>query len=157
MQDSDSLEQLDNVARRLRIRVVGWLTTGGGRDHPAANRIVAVPDLFELVVRLQLEPDLPAPYRARLLAAVVYVVASDEFLPEAVSGIPGWVDDLVVLAAVVRHGMTVLGADAVERHWGGSGELGTLVVDVASRARELLGEDIAARLRPWLGGSTARA
>jgi uncharacterized membrane protein YkvA (DUF1232 family) len=157
VQDGDILEQLDLVARRLRIRVMGWLASERGRDHPAADRIAAVPDLFELVVRLQLEPNLSAPYRARLLAAVVYVVASDDFLPEAAPGVTAWVDDLVILAAVVRHGMTVLGVDMVRRHWGGSGEIDVLVADVASRARELLGDELAARLRPWMGGSAARA
>ncbi len=157
MQDGDILEQLDLVTRRLRIRVMGWLASEGGRHHPAAERIAAVPDLFELVIRLQLEPNLSAPYRARLLAAVVYVVASDDFLPEAVAGVPGWVDDLVILAAVVRHGITVLGADVIRQHWRGSGEIDALVTDVASRARDLLGEELATRLRPWMSGPAARA
>jgi len=157
VQDGDILEQLDLVVRRLRIRVMGWLTSEQGRHHPAAERIAAVPDLFELVIRLQLEPDLSAPYRARLLAAVVYVVASDDFLPEAAPGIPGWVDDLVILAAVVRHGITVLGVETVRRHWTGSGDIEAIVGDVASRARGLLGEELAARLRQWTGGSVARA
>jgi uncharacterized membrane protein YkvA (DUF1232 family) len=136
---------------RLRGRVVGALERRGGRvGRGAADALMLVPDVFMLLVRLALDPKVPAPTRGLIGGAIAYFVLPFDFLPEALVGGFGYMDDLVLAAAVLTQ---ALGPDLEPRarlYWSGREELRRVLGDVVGAAQSLLGESLYGRLERLL-------
>lgn len=131
----------------LRQRVVTAVERRGGRLGRGLGRyLLLVPDVFMLVVRLALDPEVPAATRRLLGGVVLYFVVPFDLLPEAVTGVGGYLDDLVLASAALAH---ALGPELEARarlHWSGEEELRAVLSDVARSARALLGGSLYERL-----------
>jgi uncharacterized membrane protein YkvA (DUF1232 family) len=136
---------------RLRGRVVGALERRGGRiGRGAADALMVVPDVFMLLVRLALDPKVPAATRGLIGGALAYFVLPFDLLPEALVGGLGFLDDLVLAAAVLTQ---ALGPDlepVAQRYWSGRQELRQVLRDVVGAAQSLLGESLFGRLERLL-------
>ena len=136
---------------RLRGRVVGALERRGGRlGRGAADALMVVPDVFMLLVRLTLDPRVPASTRGLIGGALAYFILPFDLLPEALVGGLGFVDDLVLAAAVLTQ---ALGPDlepVASRYWSGRQELRQVLRDVVGAAQSLLGESLFGRLERLL-------
>ncbi len=104
---------------RVRTRVVEHPpgTSSGLRDL-----ILLLPDLTVLLVRLLRDERVPK--RAKLLAliGVGYVLSPVDLLPALILGPVGWVDDLVVVAAMLSRMLNHVHPDVVRYHWSGQGD-----------------------------------
>lgn len=133
---------------RLRRRA---LETAAGRGRrlgrPVIEALLLVPDIFVLLVRLLLDPEVPARSRALIGGALAYFLLPVDLLPEALVGFGGFVDDLVIAAAVLSQAL----GDGLEpfaaRYWSGDRKLREVLRDIAASASVLLGRDLYARLR----------
>ncbi len=137
---------------RLRERVVQTVERKGGKlSSGAVKALLLVPDIFMLLVRLTLDKDVPGPTRALIGGALAYFILPMDLLPEAIIGGAGYLDDLVLAAAVLSQ---VFGGDLerhAHRHWSGSEELHTVLHDLTVTANSLLGENLYGRLKKVLG------
>ena len=136
---------------RLRGRIVSALEKRGGRvGRGAADALMVVPDVFMLLVRLALDPQVPAATRGLIGGALAYFVLPFDLLPEALVGGLGFMDDLVLAAAVLTQ---ALGPDLeprARRYWSGRHELREVLQDVVGAAQSLLGENLYGRLQRLL-------
>lgn len=136
---------------RLRRRIEGAVERRGGRMGPTfARYLLLAPDLFMLLARLTLDPQVPAATRRLLGGALLYVVVPFDLLPEALTGVGGYIDDLVLASAVLAQ---ALGPELEARarlHWSGDDDLRAVLSDVARSARTLLGGGLYDRLRAAL-------
>ena len=136
---------------RLRQRMLTAIERRGGRLAPTAVRaLLLVPDVFMLLVRLALDKQVPASARAMIGGALAYFILPVDLLPEAFAGAGGFVDDLVLAAAVLTH---TFGGDLepyARKHWSGAEELRKVLTDVAEAAEGLLGANLYERLRKLL-------
>lgn len=136
---------------RLRQRVTGAIekrSWGGGRV--VAEVLLLAPDLFVLLLRLALDSRVPADSRRFILGALVYFVTPVDLLPEALLGAGGYLDDVVLVVAVLS---VALGSDLdplAESHWSGSRRLRLVLRDVSHGADQLLGESLFRRLQRLL-------
>jgi len=132
---------------RLRGRVVAAIEKRGGRlGRGAVDALLVVPDLFMLLVRLALDPQVPASTRGLIGGALAYFVLPFDLLPEALVGGLGFMDDVVLAAAVLTQ---ALGPDLeprARRYWSGRHELREVLRDVIGAAQSLLGENLVGRL-----------
>jgi uncharacterized membrane protein YkvA (DUF1232 family) len=137
---------------RLRERVVHTVERKGGKlPKTAVNALLLVPDVFMLLVRLALDKEVPGPTRALIGGVLAYFILPTDLLPEAIIGGAGYLDDLVLAAAVLSQ---AFGGDLeryARRHWSGSEELRVVLHDLTTTASSLLGENIYARLKKLLG------
>jgi uncharacterized membrane protein YkvA (DUF1232 family) len=137
---------------RLRERMVHTVERKGGKlSSGAVKALLLVPDVFMLLVRLALDKDVPGPTRALIGGALAYFILPTDLLPEALIGGAGYLEDLVLAAAVLSQ---VFGGDLeryARRHWSGSEELRTVLHDLTVTANSLLGENLYARLKKVLG------
>lgn len=136
---------------RLRGRVVSAIEKRGGRlGRGAADLLLLVPDVFMLLVRLALDPQVPASTRGLIGGAIAYFILPFDLLPEALVGGLGFTDDLVLAAAVLTQALGPELEPQARRHWSGRQELRGVLEDTVGAAQSLLGENLVARLERLL-------
>jgi len=136
---------------RLRERFLDACGLGeGSRTWP--QTLLLAPDLFVLMVRLFLDRELPKASRQLIGGALLYFLIPVDLMPEMVLGVGGFLDDVVVAAAVLSHVFSDPVAPFAERHWSGSSDLRRVLSDTIATARSLLGQDLYRRLARVLRG-----
>ena len=143
-------EQLTRFYDRLRRRIAEPLA--GKIGTPLADTLLLAPDLFVLLVRLFTDRGVPGPSRSLVGGALVYFLLPADLLPEVLLGAGGYLDDVVLAAAVVTHVFSNELRPFVERHWSGRGNVHDALQD-AVRAGEAL---LPARLYDRLARVLAR-
>jgi uncharacterized membrane protein YkvA (DUF1232 family) len=121
------------------------LTPGGNGVQArrlAKDAVLLVPNFAKLVARLLADPRVPRRSKIALGMAAAYVVSPIDLLPEFIPVI-GWLDDLLILTYVLDRVIERAGAELVEEHWDGPGDLLGLIRDVLG----LAGNVIPKRLR----------
>ena len=136
---------------RLRGRIVAAIEKRGGRvGRGAADALLLVPDVFMLLVRLAMDPQVPASTRGLIGGALAYFVLPFDFLPEGLIGGFGYMDDLVLAAAVLTHALGPELEPRAQQYWSGRQELRQVLQDVITTAQSLLGENLFGRLQRLL-------
>lgn len=141
---------------RLRERIIGTLEKrldkrGGRLTEGAVRALLLVPDVFILLVRLTLDKNVPGSTRAMIGGALAYFVLPADLLPEMLLGGAGYLDDLVLAAAVLSQ---AFGGDLepyARKHWSGAEDLRVVLKDVSETAQSLLGEKLYDRLKRVMG------
>lgn len=120
---------------------------GKGKLAPAAvEALLLVPDVFILLARLALDPEVPAPARTLIGGALLYFVTPIDLMPEAVLGPVGFLDDVVLASAVLSQALGGELEPFARKHWNGDKELRQVLHDIAHSAQHLLGGDLHGRL-----------
>jgi uncharacterized membrane protein YkvA (DUF1232 family) len=140
---------------RLREKILQTIERRAGRPgakltEDAVRALLLVPDVFILLVRLTLDKDVPGSARAMIGGALAYFILPFDLLPEAILGPIGYLDDLVLAAAVLAQ---AFGGDLepyARKHWSGSEDLRVVLQDITGTAQSLLGEKVYDRLRRLL-------
>jgi uncharacterized membrane protein YkvA (DUF1232 family) len=97
--------------------VVGVLLVSGRRV--AAKQLARLlPDLAALLRGLMRDPRVPRGSKILLAVAIVWVVSPIDLLPEFLPVI-GPLDDVIVVALVLRHVVKRAGEEVVAEHWRG--------------------------------------
>lgn len=136
---------------RLRERIVEKVEGRGGRLAEGTVRaLLLVPDVFMLLVRLSLDKQVPAQARMLIGGALAYFVLPMDLLPEALVGVGGYVDDLVLATAVLAQAFSGELEPYARKHWSGSEDLRVVLADVTYAAENLLGAKLYGRLKRLL-------
>ena len=113
---------------------------------PVVEALLLAPDVFILLVRLTLDREVPPRARALIGGALAYFVLPTDLFPEAVVGSVGFLDDIVVAAAVLSQ---ALGGDLepyARKYWNGDQELRQTLHEITRSAGALLGKNLYGRL-----------
>jgi uncharacterized membrane protein YkvA (DUF1232 family) len=78
-----------------------------------------LPDVLRLISRLARDGSLPRGVRWRLWLLLGYLVSPIDIIPDFIPVI-GYLDDLIIVALVLRSVMRASGVDAVRAHWPGT-------------------------------------
>ena len=141
--------------RRFRAKILAWSRSKTGRENKWMEYLLAGPDLFHLLCALTMDRSVPGKLKARLVLVIGYFISPLDFLPEAILGPVGYVDDLA-LAAFVLNQLVNKGHEAlVRRHWAGDGDVLELIQKIAGSADEMVGSGLWTRLQNWLGDEGA--
>ena len=85
----------------------------------ARDAIRTIPDVVRLVRRIAADRSLPGGVRVRLWLLLAYLAFPIDLVPDLIPGI-GYLDDVVIVAAVLRSVVRRAGPEAVRRHWPGT-------------------------------------
>jgi uncharacterized membrane protein YkvA (DUF1232 family) len=85
----------------------------------ARDAIRMIPDILRLARRIAADRSLPHGVRVRLWLLLAYLAFPIDLVPDVIPGL-GYVDDVVIIAAVLRSVVRRAGPDAVRRHWPGT-------------------------------------
>ncbi len=147
---SGLLSFYDRVREKVLHTVEGKGGRGGKVGEGALKALLLVPDVFILLARLTLDKNVPASTRAMIGGALAYFVLPVDLLPEALLGGAGFMDDLVLAAAVLSQ---AFGGDLephARKHWSGPEDIRVVLRDVTESAQALLGQNLYGRLRSLL-------
>lgn len=136
---------------RMRYRVTSFADRRTGKPGRGMVEVLLLaPDLFILLLRLVLDDRVPAAARRLILGAIVYFVTPVDLLPEIFLGPAGFLEDVVLAAAVLS---VALGPDLeaiAEGYWNGSQRLRVILRDVSDVAYNVLGHNLYQRLQRLL-------
>lgn len=147
----------EDFYKRLRQRIRRWLAGPEGKSAQWAEIVMFGPDLFHLVVKLALDPQVTLANRARLAATVGYFMSPIDIIPELLTGPLGFLDDIALAAYVLHRLINTSDKEIVLRHWAGEGDLLKVLKQILASANDMLGAFVAARIqrlaRFWPRGS----
>ena len=123
---------------------------GAKMTEGAVRALLLVPDVFILLVRLALDKQVPGSTRALIGGAIAYFILPVDLLPEALLGPAGYLDDLVLAAAVLAQAFGGELEPYARKHWSGSEDLRVVLQDITETAQSLLGQNLYDRLRKLL-------
>ena len=110
-----------------------------------ANYILLVPDFFYLLVRLTLDDRIPAIDKAKFAGVIAYFFSPIDFLPEALLGPVGYLDDLVLACYVLNlyiNQQDETGKAVVQELWPGDQDVLNTIQSVLQKADEWLGSGL---------------
>jgi uncharacterized membrane protein YkvA (DUF1232 family) len=135
----------------LRERVLHTIEQRAGKlPGDAVRMLLLVPDVFILLVRLTLDKNVPGSTRAMIGGALAYFILPFDLLPEAILGPVGYMDDLVLAAAVLSQAFGGELEPYARKHWSGEEDLRVVLRDITQAARSLLGHNLYERLKKLL-------
>jgi uncharacterized membrane protein YkvA (DUF1232 family) len=140
----------DRLRQQVLKAVEGRTSRSGKLTEKAIKALLLVPDIFILLVRLLLDKEVPGSARAMIGGALAYFLLPFDVLPEALLGPAGYLDDLVLAAAVLAQ---AFGGDLepyARKHWNGPEDLRVVLRDLTETAQSLLGTNVYERLKKIL-------
>jgi uncharacterized membrane protein YkvA (DUF1232 family) len=133
---------------RLRERILHAVEKRGGKmTEGAAKTLLLVPDVFILLLRLTLDKEVPGSTRAMIGGALAYFVFPADLFPEMLLGAAGYMDDLVLAAAVLAQAFSGDLEPYARKHWSGPEDLRVVLRDITETAQSLLGQNVYDRLK----------
>src|SRR6185295_9719774 len=137
---------------RLREKILHAIEKREGRrgaklTEGAVRALLLVPDVFILLVRLALDKKVPGSTRALIGGTLAFFILPVDLLPEALLGGAGYLDDLVLAAAVLAQAFGGELEPYARKHWSGSEDLRVVLQDISEAAQSLLGQNLYDRLR----------
>lgn len=137
----------DDFYQKLRTKIDAWASEKFGEKGKYAEWVLLAPDMFHLLTKLVLDPEVPAKHKAILGGAIAYFISPIDLMPEAFLGPVGYADD-VGLAAFAIHGIiNEVGPEVVRRHWAGKEDILDVVRGIVRKADDLLGSGLVGRLK----------
>jgi uncharacterized membrane protein YkvA (DUF1232 family) len=127
---------------RLRERIREWAAKKGPKRAKTVEYVMAVPDVFVLLLRLIGSPSVAKRSKLMLAAVVAYIVFPFDLMPEGLLGPGAFIEDLVLAVYAITRIIDERGADFVRRHWSGDQDILELVTAVSSGAQKILNRKI---------------
>ena len=110
---------------------VAWLVASGRRADARALATF-IPDCIVLVSRLAREPRVPRRRKMLLLALVGYLSLPFDLVPDFIP-VAGQLDDVIIVALVLRHFVAAGGEPLIRELWPGPERSLGLVLSLAQR------------------------
>ncbi len=121
-------------------------------SHPAVQKaIAAVPNLVKLGYRLLKDPRVPVKQRAFVGAALAYMVAPVDVIPDFIPFL-GRADDLLILAFALNSMFEAAGEAIVHEHWDGTGDVLEIVSGVIEWGASLVPWPVRRAVKRFLRG-----
>jgi uncharacterized membrane protein YkvA (DUF1232 family) len=141
--DSDKKQQ--DFYLQLRDKVKNWFEKNGSEKQAYANYILLVPDFFYLLVMLTLDDRIPAIDKAKFAGVIAYFFSPIDFLPEALLGPVGYLDDLMLACFVLNlyiNQQDEAGKEIVKELWPGEEDVLSTIQSILQKADEWIGSGL---------------
>jgi uncharacterized membrane protein YkvA (DUF1232 family) len=129
---------------RLRQIIAGY--TG-----PHAEYILLAPDLAVLLSRLMLDKRVDSRHKVYVGAALAYVMSPVDLIPERTIGVPGYLDDVAVMVAVLNILLNETDERILLEHWSGREDLLAMVRRFLGEADQMIGKGRLQQILEMLG------
>jgi len=101
--------------------------------------LLLAPDLFVLLVRLIKDQRVEVQAKAVLVATVLYFMTPLDFIPEALIGPMGFLDDVVLAVFALKKIIGDVDESILREHWNGKENILHVIQDVIEKADDLVG------------------
>ena len=128
--------------QNLRNTMKNWLLSEEGKKTEWADYLMLAPDLFHLLCKLAIDPDVPTADKAKLGAAVVYFIFPVDLIPEALVGPLGYADDIAVAAWVLNTLLNRIDQEIILKHWAGEVPILELIQNIVAQGDKMIGSGL---------------
>jgi uncharacterized membrane protein YkvA (DUF1232 family) len=139
-----------NFYLKLRDKISEWFEKNADQKPEYAKYILLVPDFFYLLVRLTLDDRIPAIDKAKFAGVIAYFFSPIDFLPEALLGPVGYLDDLVLACYVLNlyiNQQNAAGKEVVKDLWPGDQDVLNTIQSVMQKADEWIGSGLLKKIK----------
>lgn len=140
-------EQQKDFYQKLRLDIKNWLEVTEGRQNKWAEYILLAPDLFHLLVKLSVDPEVPASKKVKLAGIIAYFISPLDFLPEVLLGPVGYLDDIALTAYVLNDMLNEVNPKIVQRNWAGDRDVLLLIKTIIANANNFVGSGVYKKLK----------
>src|SRR4051794_24340030 len=132
---------------RIRTRIHSYVGRNGTVLGKTAEYLLLVPDVFILLVRLLLDSRVTSKDKILLGSAVTYYVFPFDFIPEALVGPIGYLDDLVFGVYVLNRMLGNVDASVLREHWPGDTDVLESIQRVLNAADSLVSTNVLSKFK----------
>jgi uncharacterized membrane protein YkvA (DUF1232 family) len=133
--------------QRLRAQVRVWAGTDKGSSHRWTEYLLFAPDLFHLMWKLSVDPDVSGKDKIKLAAAIAYFISPIDLIPEAIVGPIGYLDDIVLAAHVLNGIVNHTDPEVLRRHWCGDDDVLDVIRRILATADNMVGSGVWKKLK----------
>ena len=144
-------EQKKDFYQKLRANIKKWLDEKKTNDNRWAEYILLAPDLFHLLTKLTLDPDVPASKKVKLAGIIAYFISPLDFLPEMLLGPIGYLDDIALTAYVLNDILNEVDPKIIQRNWAGDRDILPLIKTIIANANNMVGGGIWKKIKRTFG------
>ena len=137
--------------QRLRAQVREWAGTDKGRSNRWTEYLLFAPDLFHLMWKLSVDPDVAGKDKIKLAAAIAYFISPIDLIPEAIVGPIGFVDDIALAAYVLNGMVNHTDPEVLRRHWAGENDVLDVIRQILAAADRMVGSGVWKKLKKLAG------
>ena len=145
-----TVDQQTDFYKKLRSQIDKWAESKHAKRYRWAKYILIAPDLFHLLTRLSIDPEVPVQHKAKVVAALAYFIMPFDLLPELLVGPIGFVDDIALASYVINGIVNNVDPEIVRRHWAGKSDILILVKEVLATADKMIGKGLWHKVRQVL-------
>lgn len=132
----------ENFYIKVRKNINSWLNDKANLDYKWKEYLLAVPDIFYLLVKLMQDPDVPKSKKIKLVTAIAYFISPIDILPEAILGPIGYLDDLGIAAYVLNDLLNTIDPQIIKRNWIGDVDILILIKKILINIDKIIGKGI---------------
>lgn len=131
-----SYEEQQDFYDKLRARLVRFTQSKKGKNSRFIGILLFVPDLFHLLVKAMFDKNINAKNKMLIGAGIAYFMLPLDFMPEAIFGFGGFVDDIVIATFVINTLINQLGIENMEKHWSGDAKLLAVLQKISAKTEQ---------------------
>lgn len=135
-------EQKKDFYQKLRTDIKKWLDERNATDNKWTEYILLAPDLFHLLTKLALDPDVPASKKVKIAGIIAYFISPLDFLPELLLGPVGYLDDIALTAYILNDIINEVDPKIIQRNWAGEKDILVLVKTIIANANNMIGSGL---------------
>lgn len=139
--------QNSDFYQKLRKDIRKWVKSKTGKNNKWAEYLLLAPDLFHLLCKLTIDKNVPIKEKAKLAFTIAYFVSPIDFVPEAIVGPAGYVDDIALAAYVLNSIINKTSAKVVTKHWAGDKNVLVVIKEILKVADEMVGSGLWRKLK----------
>ena len=144
-------EQKKDFYQKLIADIKKWLEEKTASKNTWTEYIMLAPDLFHLLTKLSLDPDVPASKKVKIAGIIAYFISPLDFLPEMLLGPVGYLDDIAVTAYILNDIINEVDPKIIQRNWAGEKDILVLVKTIIANANNIIGSGLLKKLRKTFG------
>lgn len=133
--------------QKIRTRINEWIRTKSNRENRWSEYILLAPDLFHLICKLIIDPEVPSSKKMKIAALIAYFISPVDFIPEGLIGPLGYLDDIALTAYLLNDLINEVNPQVVRRHWAGDKDVLILVKTILLNADKMLGSRLWKKIR----------
>jgi uncharacterized membrane protein YkvA (DUF1232 family) len=137
--------------QKLRTDIKNWMDGKNASDNKWSEYILLAPDLFHLLTKLVLDPDVHASKKVKIAGIIAYFISPLDFLPEMFLGPLGYLDDIALTAYVLNDIINEVDPKIVQRNWAGERDILNLVKTIIANANNMIGSGVWKKLKRTFG------
>jgi uncharacterized membrane protein YkvA (DUF1232 family) len=131
-------EQKKDFYQKLRTDVKKWLDEKTNSDNTWTEYIMLAPDLFHLLTKLVIDPDVPSSKKVKIAGIIAYFISPLDFLPELLLGPVGYLDDIALTAYILNDIINEVDPIIIQRNWAGEKDILALVKTIIANANNMI-------------------